>query len=637
MIGRFSQLGVYHELLRSRDFLRIAVAGLLALLSYLLSIGGDPGSHAVSSVLAAASVALNGVPIVWSALRGLVQRRVNVDELVSLAIVASVLQGDFLSAAVVSFVMVFGSLIEQVTSQSARKAVEALIGLAPETATVLRGSGFVEVPVEQVRVNERVAIRPGDRVPVDGSVAKGTTWIDESSMTGEPMPVEKSAGDQVFAGTLNHGGAIEITVTKVGADTTLGKVIELVSRAEAHRPRAVRVIDRYARWFTPVILAAAGVAWALTGQLDRVIAVLIVGCPCALILAAPTAVVATIGRAARAGVLVKGGAHLETIGRVNAILFDKTGTLTAGKPSLEEIATAEGLDRAHVLACAASVEQHSTHPLAAAVLAAARDAGIVAVPAEQMSAEVGLGVRGSVDGRCIEVGSQQLVAAGAVLPASLAPRLAAFNERGATPLLVFEDHRPIGVLGVTDQVRPGAREVVAALRSLGIARIGLVSGDHVKAARRVADAVGIDDCWGDLAPDAKPALVKALQAEGLAVLFVGDGINDAPALATSDVGIAMGAVGSDVALETADIALMRDDLGEIPLLIHLGRRMLRVIRWNVAFGLGFNALAVLASGAGYLTPIAGAIVHNFGSILVVISSATMAFVKNGDRGSAGER
>jgi Zn2+/Cd2+-exporting ATPase len=626
MIGRFSNLGVYRELLRSSDFYRIVLAGALALAAW----GVDQGSHQISTLglaLALASVVLNGTPIIWGALKGLWRRQVNVDELVALAITASLIKGEFLTAAVVSFVMVFGALIEEATSNSARKAVESLVGIAPDKATVLRNGNPVEVPVEQVAIGDRVLVKPGERIPVDGLVLKGMTSVDEASMTGEPIPVEKSETNDVFAGTLNLSGVIEIEATKIGKDTTLGKVIQLVTEAEAQRPETVRVIDRYAKWFTPAILAAAGIAWLFSGEIDRAITVLIVGCPCALILAAPTAVVATIGRAARAGILVKGGTYLETVGRTKAVLFDKTGTLTEGRPVVDEIVAIEGVEKDFVLERAACVEQNSTHPLARAVLKAAQDAGIRLSEAEEMVTEIGLGVRARVGGCQVEVGSAYLGGGTANIPTPLREDLARFKQRGATPLVVYEAGNAIGILSVADQVRPEAKETIARLNKMGISSLGLVSGDHQQAARLVAESVGLNDYHAELKPQDKPEVVKQLQAQGLKVAFVGDGINDAPALAIADVGIAMGAAGTDVALETADIALMNDDIGKIPFLIGLGRRMLAIIKINIAFGMVFNAVAVLASGGGYLTPIMGAVVHNIGSVLVVISSATMAFVK----------
>lgn len=628
MIGRFAQLHIYRELFRSRDLYRILLAGALALASYLWDRGGG-GVSRVGAALALASLMLNGFPIVFGALRGLLERRVNVDELVSLAIVASLVRGDFLAAAVVSFVMVLGALIEEITSASARKAIEALISTTPDTATLLVDGGTQVVRLDQVQVGARLLIRPGERVPVDGSVSSGVTAVDESSMTGEPVPREKAAGDGVFAGTLNLNGAIEVVAEKVGCDTMLGRVIRLVSEAEAHRPHAVRVIDRYARWFTPVVLTCAALAWLLTGEVDRAIAVLIVGCPCALILAAPTAVVAAIGRAAQAGILVKGGVYLEAAGRAGVVLFDKTGTLTEGNPSVDEIAAASGHDRDAVLSRAASVEQHSTHPLARAVLSAAAEARVKVARAEDMFTEIGLGVRAMVEGAVVEIGSAYLGGGGtASLPLPLRERFEAFKARGATPLVVYENKKALGVLSVADRVRPDAASMVKRLRALGIIEVGVVSGDHDKSVRLVAESAGLDSVWPDMRPEDKLEVIREFQSKGQVVVFVGDGINDAPALAAADVGIAMGAAGTAVALETADIALMHDDILKLPFLIRLSRRMLTIIKVNIAFGLAFNAVAVAASASGALTPIAGAVVHNFGSILVVLIAASLALMRD---------
>ena len=632
MIGRFSQLGVYRELLRSWDFCRIAIAGVLAAASYLWdSVSG--GSTPVGTGLALASVAINGVPIIWGAIRGLIQRRVNVDELVSLAIIASLIQGEFLTAAVVSFVMVLGALIEEATSDSARKAIEALIKIAPETATVLIDSEVKTVPVGEVRVGDLLLVKPAERIPVDGVIRSGETSVDESSMTGEPIPQEKTQGDTLYAGTLNQNGVVEVEATRIGKDTTLGKVIRLVSDAETHKPQAVRTIDRYARWFTPAILACSALAWWITGDVGRAITVLIVGCPCALILAAPTAIVAAIARAAKSGVLIKGGIFLEEVGRADTVLFDKTGTLTEGKPRVDNITVIEGVDKDYVLSMAASVEQNSTHPLARAVLKAAHYAKVTVCRADQMLTQIGLGVRARVDGRLIEVGSVYLGGGSINVPAAMQETLEQYKSTGATPLVVYRDKNPIGILSVADHVRPSAKDTVDQLRGLGIQRIALLSGDHKKSASMVAEAIGLTGAHWQLKPDEKLDIIKELQASGKKVIFVGDGINDAPALAAANVGIAMAAAGTDVALETADIALMHDNIKRIPFIIRLGRRTLRVIKWNIAFGLGFNLFAMLASGAGVLTPIMGAVVHNIGSVLVVVSSASIALAAEDPRGS----
>jgi Cd2+/Zn2+-exporting ATPase len=475
-------------------------------------------------------------------------------------------------------------------------------------------------------------VKPGERIPVDAVVRKGATTVDESPVTGESIPRDKTIGDAVFTGTLNHNGVVEIEAVAVGEDTTLGKVIRLVSEAEAHKPEAIRLIDRYARWFTPLILACAGAAWGLTGELNRAVAVLIVGCPCALILAAPTAIVATIGRAARAGILVKGGEFLEAAARAQVVLFDKTGTLTEGRPRVDDVISVEGVEAREVLTLAACVEQHSTHPLARAVMKAAHYAKVTIGQVEEMCARIGLGVRACVQGRMVEVGSAQLCGGAMSIPLDLRQPLERIKERGATPLVVYQDEKPLGIISVADRVRPAAAETVRRLHSLGMEQIGLLSGDHEKSARTIAQAVGVDHSWAEMKPEDKLEVIKDFQKRGKVVMFVGDGINDAPALAVADVGIAMGAAGTDVALETADIALMNDDIAKIPFLVRLSRRMLRIIKGNLAFGLFFNALAVLASGKGWLSPMAGAVVHNVGSILVVMSSASIAFApsKTGD-------
>lgn len=627
MIGRYSQLGVYRELLRSWDTYRLLTAGACALASYLV----DRGEEAVTTpgaALAIVSLLLNGLPIVWGALRGLWERRVNVDELVSLAIIASVIHGELLTAAVVSFVMMLGALIEQATSDSTRRAIRSLMSIAPETATIVTDGQPKTVPVSEIGVGDLLLVKPGERIPVDAIVRVGLTAVDESSMTGEPVPREKAAGDPVFAGTLNQNGVVRIEATKVGEDTTLGKVIRLVSEAEAHKPGTVRLIDRYARWFTPAILFCAGLVWAITGDVSRAVTVLIVGCPCALILAAPTAIVAAIGRAAKAGVLIKGGQFLEELGRVDVVLFDKTGTLTEGRPRVDGVVTAEGVGEDEVLGKAASVEQDSTHPLAYAVLKAAHYAKVAIHQAEEMLTEIGLGVRARVGGSLIEVGSAYLGGGTMAVPVDLRGHLERIKARGATPLVVYQDQRPLGVISVADHVRPSAKATVSQLRALGIRQVGILSGDHDRSARLVAESIGLTDVWSELKPEDKLHVLEEFQAEGRGVAFVGDGINDAPALAHANVGIAIGAAGTDVALETADIALMNDDISKLPFLIALARRTLRTIKWNIAFGMFFNAIAVLAGAGGVLSPIMGAVVHNVGSIIVVFYSARLAFARD---------
>jgi Cd2+/Zn2+-exporting ATPase len=423
---------------------------------------------------------------------------------------------------------------------------------------------------------------------------------------------------------------LQAKAVKVGQDTTLGKVIKMVSDAERHRPEAVRLIDRYARWFTPTILACAAAAWCLTGEAGRAVAVLIVGCPCALILAAPTATVAALGRAAKAGVLIKGGQYLERVSTVKAVFFDKTGTLTTGQPRVDEIACLQGTDREELLACAASAEQNCTHPLARAILKAAHYAKIAVRGAENAFHEIGTGVKAVVDGTLVEVGGMPSGGGAAAFPADLRPCLENAMSRGATPLVVYRDQAPVGVLHVADPVRASAPAMVAQFRKLGIAHFAVLSGDHKRAVDRVAQSVDVGDAYAGLKPDQKADVVRQYQERRLPVMFIGDGINDAPALAASSVGVAMGAAGTDVALETADIALTHDDISRLPWLMELSRRTLTVIKVNIGFGLIFNAAAVVAGGLGLLAPIAAAVVHNVGSVLVVIASASLAMFPMGE-------
>lgn len=635
MIGRFSRLGEYRDLFQRREALQCLAGGLLALSSYVWEARGlEPAWAALA--LGLASVALTGLPIVWGAAKGLWERRVNVDELVALAITASLIQGEVLTAAIVAFIMALGSQVEEAISDSARRSIQALAGLTPQEATLMTPDGPRAVPVASVRRGDRLLVRPGERIPVDGVILSGTTAVDESSITGESLPCQRCAGDSVLASTLSYNGVIEIEASRVGADTTLGRVMRLVEEAEAHKPRAVRFVDSYARWFTPLVLSLAGLAWATSGNMDRAVAVLVAGCPCALLLAAPTATMAAVARAARAGVLVKGGAQLEAAAQADSALFDKTGTLTMGLPRVEEVAPVAGVSEDAVLTAAAGVERHCTHPLARAVLCAAGERGLAVPEACGVVAEVGLGVRGVLnhDGsrRRIEVGGAALLH-GRPLPPELAAPLEAMRLRGATPLVVLADDAPLGLLAVSDTPRPGARNALDALRGLGFLHLGLLSGDEAAPVRRVADSLGLPDAWSGLKPQDKLGIITDYQRQGRRVLFVGDGVNDAPALAGADIGVAMAAAGTDVALETAGMALTRDDIARLPFLVSLSRRMLAVVKLNIGLGLLSNTVAVYGGMSGLLSPVAASLLHNGGSILVVLASASLLLYKDRTAGA----
>ena len=622
MIGRFSKVGVYKELFTAKEFGLCLMGGGLALGGYFWAWAHQSPAW-IGIALTLASVILNGLPIVRGAVQGLLSRQVNVDELVSLAIVASMLQGEFLTAAVISFIMTLGSLVEEAVSESARRSIQALARMTPEKATLLSEGGERVVPISEVQVGDQLLIKPGERIPVDGIIVSGVAAVDESSVTGESIPRTRKQGDQVLAGSLDYNGVIEMQATRVGDNTTLGKVVQLVIEAEAQKPHSVRFVDTYAKWFTPVVLACAGLAWALSGEASRAVAVLVAGCPCALLMAAPTATVAAVARSAKSGILIKGGRHLEEVAKVDSVLFDKTGTLTLGEPRVEEVVTEDGLSEEELISCAAGAEQNCTHPLARAVMKAAHYAKITVARAENVLSEIGIGVRAVLNGNIIEVGSAYLGSGETTLPLPLRERLTAMKDRGATPLVVYRDQKPIGILGVTDTVRKTAQRAVENLRGLGITRMGILSGDHEKSVARVASATGIRETWAGLKPHDKLRIIDELQRQGHKIMFVGDGVNDAPALARANIGVAMGAAGTDVALETAGIALTHDEVAKLPFLIKLSRRMLTLIKVNIGLGLLFNIVAILGSSYGILSPIVAALFHNAGSIIVVVSSASL--------------
>ena len=610
MIGRHSDLSVYRDIFKSSDFIKIASGGLLIPIALGISNISNNTMPIVFSALLLVSVAINGIPIVKEAVQGILKRKINVDELVSIAIIACLINGNFLEAATVSFIMVFGAMIEEAVSDSARKSIQGLIEVTPDTATIFENGIEIEKPVSQVAVGDHILIRPGDVIPVDGAIIEGKTAVDESSLTGESIPVDKSAGDDVCAGTANLDGFIKISAQKIGEDSTIGKVINLVKSAEQTKVESARIVDKYAAWFTPFILFVALVTFLLTNEIERAITVLIVGCPCSFLLAGPVTSVAAIGRAAKAGILVKGGKYLERVATAKGVFFDKTGTLTAGTPKVVEVIETTGYDPKRIIELAASVEFGSSHPLAAAIIQKAEDLGIRVVPATDIQSEIGVGISGNVDGKKIRIEA-----------CSDSPL---FN-REMTLVTVFVDTIAAGHIGLFDQPRPVAKQVADRLKEEGL-DLAIISGDHAPAVKAVAKDINIDNYYARLKPDEKMKLIQNYAFGNL--VYVGDGINDAPALRASETGIAMGLRGSDVALETADIVLLNDRLSLLPFLIRLSRRMSRTIKFNIGLSLGINLISLILSAGGLLTPILGAVSHNIGSIAVVLISASISFMKD---------
>jgi heavy metal translocating P-type ATPase len=495
-----------------------------------------------------------------------------------------------------------------------------LVRLTPDVATVERNGVWEDVSLRDVRVGDRVLVRPGERVPVDGTVESGEASLSEASITGESMPVDKTTGAKVFAGTTSQSGAIVVRADRIGRETALGRIIQIVRAAQEQKGATQKIADRFAAYFTPAILSIGGLVWLLTHDLLRVMAVFVIACPCALVLATPTAVVASVGNIARRGGLIKGGVALETAGRVTTVAFDKTGTLTKGHPAVVAVEPIRGRATADVLRMAAVAEMRSEHPIGRAIVEHAKAAGVPISDPEHFTMRFGRGVEAGWQGRWIEVGNQRILEDGD--PAVEA--LVAHEQKGRTALMVRVDAEPWGVIAVADAVRPAARAVVERLRAMGIKRVIMLTGDHAVTAQSIAGDLGVTEVRAGLLPEQKLDVIRELQAGGEVVAMVGDGVNDAPALVLADVGVAMGAAGTDVALESADIALMGDELTLLPEILALSRRALGIIRQNIwGFAVAVNLAGIVLAGSGVLSPIGAAVVHNIASLFVVINSGRL--------------
>ena len=570
------------------------------------------------------AIVLCGVPIVLEALIGLITAfDIKADVLVSLALIASVLIGEDFAAGEVAFIMQLGALLEDVTVARARAGIEKLVRLTPQTARVVRDGGEAIVPAEQVRVGDRLRVLPGESIPVDGVILSGQTSVNQAVMTGESLPVDKAAGDEVSSGTVNQYGAFEMRATKVGEDSSIQRMIRLVQSADAGKARIVGLADRWATWIVVIALTAAALTWLVTGEIIRAVTILVVFCPCALVLATPTAIMAAIGNATRHGFLVREGDALERLAAVRKIAFDKTGTLTYGTPRVVAVAsTLAGLDRAGLYALAAGAEQLSEHPLGKAVVAGYREenSGEIA-PAESFEMLPGRGVSAVVDGRRVLAGNPQLLADHGVAVSPDAERQRLLEE-GATMIYVAADGVFAGYLALSDTLRAESAATIAALEAAGVRPV-LLTGDHESAADAIAARLGIREVRAGCRPEEKLEAIDGWQRDGMRVCMIGDGINDAPALKKADVGIAMGGVGSDIAVEAADIALVNDEVKELPHLMGLSRRMMTTIRMNLTFSMGLNFLSIVLAMTGALNPVVGALVHNAGSVAVILNSALL--------------
>ena len=598
--------------------------GILVLNSYIAHqfFAGriDPFAIELSAVLGALILA---IPIWWSAVKDLFQGKVYMNELVALALLAAFAMRDYRTAGAVAFLMLITITLEHRTAIGAEASIESLIRLTPRQARVVRGTREEDVEVLALRIADVCRIRPGENFPADGVVLTGSSTVDQASITGESLPVDKAAGSDVYAGTQNLTGLVDIRVTKVGRDTTLGKVRELIVAAEKSRLPIMRMIDRYVVLYTPAILTIAALVWFFTRDLERVIAVLVIACPCALVVATPSAVIAAIAAASRLGILIKDVSHIELAAKIKAVVFDKTGTLTAGVLEVAKLHPATGVELADLVQVATSAESNSNHPAAKALRKLAQDVGISWENPKDYQEVAGKGVVATFGSQVLRVGrASWLEELGLDVVAAFAGKPGE-DTTGMSLVHVARDRQVLGWIGMRDAIRPGAKETVERLKEMGVKDCCMVTGDNQAVAQVVGTKLGVTDIRAECLPQEKVAYVESLKKQGKLVAVVGDGVNDAPALAAGDIGIAMGAIGSDVAVQSASIALMNNDLRRIPFLILLARKTQALMNQNLMIGLLVILGGLYLSTIGLLTPVLAAMLHSVGTLVIIFNSARL--------------
>jgi Cd2+/Zn2+-exporting ATPase len=602
--------------------------GLLFILnSFVVTWAFSDVSNPVAAASAMIGAIILGYPIVWTALQDLRRGLLTTNELVALAVLASFGSANYQAAGyqqagIIAFFMLMGQIIETRTAEGARTSIESLIKLTPAKARRIAAQGEEEVATSLLAVGDVIRVRPGDNVAADGVILTGHSSFNQANITGESLPVDKKPGDEVFASTQNLTGVLEIRVTRAGEDTTLGKVRELILAAEKTKLPIMRIIDNYMGFYTPLVLVIGALVWEFTGNLNQVISVFIVACPCAFILATPSAMVAALSAAMRLGILIKNVGDIELAAKINAFVFDKTGTLTTGKLAVSRLAPMAGTTPAELLRVAASAEKYSNHPTAKALAQLAGEAGVPLSEPKDFSESAGRGVSAEIDGGRVIIGRAQWLKDQGVTEDFLAS--VDLNEtEGFSLIFVARNGKCVGWVGLQDQTRPEAREALAQLRATGVRRIAMISGDRQPVATRVAREIGCEEAIGECLPQNKVEFVRQTKAKGYRVAVIGDGVNDAPALAAGDLGIAMGAAGSEVAIHSATIALMNNDLRRLPFLVRLSRQTRSVINQNFLFGILFVIGGFVLAALNYLPPIAAAVLHVVGSLIVVFNSARL--------------
>lgn len=574
------------------------------------------------------SVIICGIPLAYLAfwrvifLKGI--SKINSALLITIAMVAALAIGDIFAAGEVAFIMAVGAILEEKTTERAKKGLKKLISLAPTQGRRIRNGKEEMIPADEIRKGDILRILPGETVPVDGEIVQGTTSVDQAVITGESLPVDKEVGDKVFCGTTNRFGAVDIRATEVGADSTLQKLIRLTQEAENKKAPMARIADRWASWLVPVALLIALATYFVTGDLVRGVTVLVVFCPCALVLATPTAIMAAIGQATKHGVIIKSGEALENMGKVDTIAFDKTGTLTFGRLEVSDVVPFQkGLTADELLTMVASAESMSEHPLGKAIVAHAKEKGLTLAAVTGFQMEAGKGICAEIPGKTLHCGSEKyLMGQGISIPEEVRASLETLRSQGKASVIATVDGVCAGVIAMSDVLRPDAKSMIEELHKTHTSAV-LLTGDNRRTAEYFAGKVGISKVRADLLPEEKVSNLVQMQQEGKVLCMIGDGVNDAPALKTASVGVAMGGLGSDIAVEASDIVLMSDDIAKIPYLKRLSNGTVKTIKLSIMLSLCINFFAILASLMGWLTPTTGALVHNAGSVLVVLIAALL--------------
>ena len=602
-----------------KDIVFLVISGIALLVSIFLP-------HMLPFDAAWIAIILCGIPIILEAIIGLITEfDIKADVLVSLALIASVCIGEDFAAGEVAFIMQIGGLLEELTVAKARAGIEKLVHLTPQTARIITDGAEKLVQAEQVKIGDVLRVLPGETIPVDGIITKGQTSINQAVMTGESLPVDKGIGDEVSSGTVNQFGAFEMQATKVGEDSSIQRMIKLVQSADAGKAKIVGIADRWATWIVVIALTAAFFTWLISGEIIRAVTILVVFCPCALVLATPTAIMAAIGNATKHGFLVREGDALERLAKVKKVAFDKTGTLTYGTPEVSAVKCVnKKYTEEQIFALAASAEQYSEHPLGKAIVRCYKQKNNDnLLQTEEFQMIPGRGVSAMVDKSSVLAGNREMLSERWIeVHKETQDEIESYIQQGSTVIFVAVEKELAGYVVLNDTLRSESANMIQELKKLKVQPI-LLTGDNENAATTIAKMVHIDEAKAKCLPEDKLNWITKYQQEKEAVCMIGDGINDAPALKKAEVGIAMGSVGSDIAVDAADIALVDDEVKELPHLLALSKRMMITIKCNLSFSLGLNFLAIILAITGILNPVVGALVHNAGSVLVIVNSALL--------------